>query len=308
MHAIQTRSKTRLETFLAKTVIEVERRCSEVSKAWDASVEKKDLIRQIDEKVLIQESIFIDSAICLGLGPLELHPETYAEYYDVEEDMWAYCVYESKKFKLDEVSFQDPSFSLTDVKFLEQRGYRVLPFDWGQTKIIEYHEYGEVNKFAGLDQSLRPLLSTSMMVFAPYLPLPCLYDLVHTGKPSLYFGTCLLRCITGESPSITKVSFPADDFVDFVTTYEDELEVTALRDATESDFRSCPLVLTWSAIASDRDAMIRLQNRRLRVEKAKEERAQGKLVPDSEIELADSESGNEMEKGGEQGKKVNEDD
>jgi hypothetical protein len=96
MHAIQTRSKTRLEAFLAKTVIEVERRCSKVSKAWDASVEKKDLIRQIDEKVLIQESIFIDSAICLGLGPLELHPETYAEYYDVE-DIWAYCVYESKK-------------------------------------------------------------------------------------------------------------------------------------------------------------------------------------------------------------------
>ena len=75
-----------------------------------------------------------------------------------------------------------------------------------------------------------------------------------------------------------------------MTTYEDELEVTALRDATKSDFRSCPLVLTWSALTSDRDAMIRLQNRRLRVEKAKEERVQGKLAPDSKIELADSES------------------
>jgi hypothetical protein len=97
MHTIQTRSKTRLEAFLAKTVIEVERRCSEVSRTWDASVEKKDLIRQIDEKVLIQERLFIDSAIYLGLGPLELYPENYAEYYDVVEDMWAYCVYESKK-------------------------------------------------------------------------------------------------------------------------------------------------------------------------------------------------------------------
>ena len=97
MHVIQTRSKTRLEAFLAKAVIEVERRCSEVSKAWDAAVEKKDLIRQIDEKVLIQESIFIDSAMCLGLGSLELYPEIYAEYYDVVEDMWTYCVYESKK-------------------------------------------------------------------------------------------------------------------------------------------------------------------------------------------------------------------
>jgi hypothetical protein len=53
MHVIQTRSKTLLEAFLAKAVIEVERRCSEVSRTCDASVEKKDLIRQIDEKVLI---------------------------------------------------------------------------------------------------------------------------------------------------------------------------------------------------------------------------------------------------------------
>lgn len=75
-----------------------------------------------------------------------------------------------------------------------------------------------------------------------------------------------------------------------MTTYEDELEVTALLDATESDFRSFPLVLTWPALTSDRDAMIRLQNRRLTVEKAKEERVQGKLAPDSEIELTDSES------------------
>lgn len=45
--------------------------CSEICAKWDTSTAKKDLIVAMEEKVLTQGSMFLDSALCLGLGTLE---------------------------------------------------------------------------------------------------------------------------------------------------------------------------------------------------------------------------------------------
>ncbi|KAE9374816.1 hypothetical protein N431DRAFT_465048 [Stipitochalara longipes BDJ] len=91
-------------------------------------------------------------------------------------------------------------------------------------------------------------------------------SLVYKCQPSLYFGTSLMEALTGFPPSYTKPAYPTEDFEDFLTSYEDELEVTALRRRGPS----APLVLTWPALKSDRDALIRVQNRRLAIIEAKE--------------------------------------
>jgi len=82
----------------------IEDRFSKLSEVWDFSPEKKDLTRIIREKVLTEENVFVDSALCIGLGSLELYPETYAaSYYDEQEDLMddeglmSFCIYESTR-------------------------------------------------------------------------------------------------------------------------------------------------------------------------------------------------------------------
>ena len=56
--------------------------------------------------------------------------------------------------------------------------------------------------------------------------------------------------------SETEPAYPADDFVDFVTSYDDGLEVTTLK---PEGSRAAPLVLKWPTLQSDEEAMNRVQ-------------------------------------------------
>jgi hypothetical protein len=53
--------------------------CSEVSAEWHVSSKKKDLVKAIEKRILTQSSLFLDSALCLGLGSLD------GEYWELEE-------------------------------------------------------------------------------------------------------------------------------------------------------------------------------------------------------------------------------
>lgn len=70
--------KTRRKT---KALRQLELHCSEFSTEWNASKDKRDLIKGIEEKVLPNGNIFVDAALCLGLGTFE--PVYYG--YDEEE-------------------------------------------------------------------------------------------------------------------------------------------------------------------------------------------------------------------------------
>jgi len=99
MHAMLTRSKAASRAIddaakLAKALEDVQDRWAKVSAEWDASPDKETL-RQIEDRMLPQETIYVDSALCLGLGSLELHPEMYAQRTDDEDELMAYCLYES---------------------------------------------------------------------------------------------------------------------------------------------------------------------------------------------------------------------
>jgi hypothetical protein len=80
MHGVNTRGKD------AKKLSELNLAYSEVIAKWDASQEKKDLIIAIEEKLLTQDSIFLDSALCLGPGALHHDGDCWDK---IEEEEWA---------------------------------------------------------------------------------------------------------------------------------------------------------------------------------------------------------------------------
>jgi hypothetical protein len=74
MDAMQTYGK-------AKTLSELEHHCSEFSTEWEASTDKKDLIKDIEENILPQENISVDSALRLDFGTSEVQ----SSYCDEDE-------------------------------------------------------------------------------------------------------------------------------------------------------------------------------------------------------------------------------
>jgi len=43
-----------------------------LSKEWEASAQRKDLVDTIKDLIILENSIIIDNALCLGLGSMEL--------------------------------------------------------------------------------------------------------------------------------------------------------------------------------------------------------------------------------------------
>jgi len=103
IHAMQTRSKAASRAVasaahLARTLKDVEDCWAKVSAEWDASPDSEALGKLIEERVIPQETMFIDSALCLGLGSLELHPEKYTQWPDEDADEFiAYDLYRSTR-------------------------------------------------------------------------------------------------------------------------------------------------------------------------------------------------------------------
>lgn len=54
-----------------QTKRDLDRQFEQLSREWEPSPQRQDLIRQIREKIIPNERIVVDSAICLGLGSLE---------------------------------------------------------------------------------------------------------------------------------------------------------------------------------------------------------------------------------------------
>jgi hypothetical protein len=88
MDAMQTRSKS-------KTLSELERHCSDFSAEWDASTDKKDLIRDIEEKIRPQEFVSVDSALCLGLGTFEVY-KSYCDEGELDDEK-SYVKHETER-------------------------------------------------------------------------------------------------------------------------------------------------------------------------------------------------------------------
>ena len=54
----------------SRTLREIEAHYSDLSAKWDISADKQELIKDIEERILTQEHVYVDSALCLGLGTM----------------------------------------------------------------------------------------------------------------------------------------------------------------------------------------------------------------------------------------------
>lgn len=70
--------------------------------------------------------------------------------------------------------FQDPTFSQSDVHFLETRGYTVLPYPKKSD-----------TKRTPCDPTMLKYITSSTFFFAPLLDIPVVIEAISTGKPSL---------------------------------------------------------------------------------------------------------------------------
>jgi hypothetical protein len=155
--------ETSSSTSMALT--EIEAHYSYLKEEWDNSTTRSDLIRLIEEKVLVQEQVHVDSALCLGLGSLETTSVHYSDF-DFDQGSGGHDAYFAEtmrdtrtslrqllafetviaclrkcyfalttlfthqylgnKFTISNVSFQDRAFGATETAFLESRGRKYL--------------------------------------------------------------------------------------------------------------------------------------------------------------------------------------
>jgi hypothetical protein len=149
----------------SRALTEIEAHYSYLKEEWDSSTTRRDLIRLIEEKVLVQEQVHVDSALCLGLGPLETTSVHYSDF-DFDQGSGGYddytavtmhqtraslgqllafetviaCLrkwyfalmslftyqYLGSKFTISNVYFQDRIFDAMEIAFLQRRGRRHL--------------------------------------------------------------------------------------------------------------------------------------------------------------------------------------
>lgn len=51
---------------------DLDTQAAELAKEWDGSPQKEDLVKQVREIILSHASVFVDEALCLGLGSMEM--------------------------------------------------------------------------------------------------------------------------------------------------------------------------------------------------------------------------------------------
>jgi hypothetical protein len=178
-----------------------------LSKEWEVSQQKEHLEQQV-QTLLSEDSIVVDSALCLGMGSLERADLRPLPSCTLDPDSWdsvSFCpvasgrqrngglyqllVFETvltclrEKFIIDTVRFQDPAFTPKDREFLSRRGHTVLDWDG------PVPEHG---KDLPLNPQLHNLISSSTLCYLPHLPLAVVVDVVCRAKPSLYLGDDLV--------------------------------------------------------------------------------------------------------------------
>ncbi|KAN0103352.1 hypothetical protein V8E51_011665 [Hyaloscypha variabilis] len=233
----------------SRALTEIEAQYSYLKEEWDNSTTRRDLIRLMEEKVLVQKQVHVDSALCLGLGSLEMTSVHYSDF-DFDQGSGGYDDYTAvtmrqtraslgqllafetviaclrSKFTISSVYFQDPKFGSMDIAFLESRGHTVRRFNRGAAGTKRAWQSDTVSfPVPGLDPAVGPLMSSSTMIFAPRLDYMVLFELFYKCRPSLYLGTNILRLITSEEYLYRYLPryYPAEDFPDFVATYDDPL-------------------------------------------------------------------------------------
>ncbi|PMD43679.1 hypothetical protein L207DRAFT_564316 [Hyaloscypha variabilis F] len=239
----------------SRALTEIETHYLYLKEEWDNSTTRSDLIRLMEEKVLVQEQVHVDSALCLGLGPLETTSVHYLDF-DFDQGSGGYDDYTAvtmrqtraslrqllafetviaclrSKFTISNVYFQDRIFDAMEIKFLQRRGHTVLSFNHAAAGTIRAWQ-SDTNSWLvpGLDPALHPLMSSSTMIFAPDLDFTVLFELFYNCRPSLYLGTNILRCITSEEYRYRFLPryYPAEDFPDFLATYDDPLIAKGVR-------------------------------------------------------------------------------
>lgn len=59
---------TQIRPNLATPLSRIEHQYSEISAEWNSSALKRALVRKVEENILTQKDLFINAALCLGLG------------------------------------------------------------------------------------------------------------------------------------------------------------------------------------------------------------------------------------------------
>ncbi|MCJ1306419.1 hypothetical protein MMC25_000061 [Agyrium rufum] len=172
-----------------------------VQEQWEGSPDQEKLRKFIKSTILPLDELEIDSALCLGLGPLDF--DEYSEYFGTElfgeqEKFWAdnfrfiqLIIFETvidmlkERFDIKVVAFQDPKFGAADEAFLQDRGHQVIPYPASEVaKATHKHRFH-------LDPEIRQQFSSKTFLFCPRLEIQVLVDAVLAWKPMLYLGTDL---------------------------------------------------------------------------------------------------------------------
>lgn len=66
------KKKNRIKTTVTKIPHDIDAQVEILSKAWDTSTQKEQLVNQTRNLLLSQKCISIDNALCLGLGSMEM--------------------------------------------------------------------------------------------------------------------------------------------------------------------------------------------------------------------------------------------
>jgi hypothetical protein len=155
-----------------------------------------------------------------------------------------------EKFTIDNVRFQDPTFTPEDCEFLRQRGYVVI--DWDENVSIEPGNYG-----TELDPSISKFLSSSTLCFFPFLYIPALIPAMLIAKPNLYLGVDLVQYVAlsdFRNPHVGEEEW--ENFEGLALSY-DRSDIPTDRDAIVIDHQ--PFGFLWPADLTDQNTVDRLQ-------------------------------------------------
>ena len=103
-----------------------------------------------------------------------------------------------EKFTIDNVRFQDPSFTDADREFLEKRGHTVV--DWNT-------DIPKVGGGYSMDPSLLKFITSSTMCYLPFLDDTTIVEVICSVKPSLYLGLNLVASSIKEF-LVSQLPFP----------------------------------------------------------------------------------------------------
>jgi hypothetical protein len=198
-----------------------------LSKKWNNSLQKQNLVTLIRKNLLASETLYIDNTMCLGLGcmndieflgsaymrtNLTALPNSEVTSHTAKSkrvlkialsnhSLFQLILFETalailgEKFKLPQVCFQDPAFSQVDVDFLEGRGHEVLP----------YSKPGNGGGWM-CDLQMLKRIANSTFLYAPYLNYDPLAEVIGIGRPGLILSCDPLHLLGPGCPYV--VNFP----------------------------------------------------------------------------------------------------